>query len=226
MKDKRILLTKDIQDIYTKVVNTYLLRGYSIHVNSMSGCFSNEIARVDVTDGKDIYRITLNSGYKSEYTKNIYYYIQTITLITEKFENKASAVKMGEHSTIWSGKGIVVCSKTWFGVGDKGKAWTDSLKYAVDCYNKACERSKIENISKNYYGATEKEMNLSDATRAKVADICRRTKGYMRIKDNDVDRFVITTYAGSGRKLYTVYFTPNSRKNRLLVGTTDRKEYR
>jgi len=213
MKDKRILLTKDIQDIYTKVVNTYLEKGYTIHIGSMSGMCSNEVSRIDVTNGKDVYRIMLKTDSYTDFSSEIYFYTRKAILTVEKYENKANIVKMGDCH-LWSDKSKVVCSKEWYGIGDKNKAWTDSIEYSYECYKKACERSK----NKPYYDK-ENTINLTDTTRAKVVDIVRHTKGYMRIKDSDIYKVKIET-ARSGRKEYIVYF--NNGKNALTIANTRR----
>lgn len=210
MKDKRILLTKDIQDIYTKVVNTYLEKGYTIHISSMSGMCSNEVSRIDVTNGKDVYRIMLRTDRYTDFSDN-YFYTRKAVLTVEKYENKASIIKMG-GCHLWSDKSKVICSKEWYGVDTEDKAWTDYIEYAKECYDKACKRS----VNKPYYDK-ENTINLTDTTRAKVADIVRHTKGYMRIKDSDIYKVKIETLR-SGRKEYIVYFSNG--KNALTIAKT------
>ena len=46
----KIYKTKDINELFTKVVNKYLAKGYVFNLNTMSGS-QGEIAKVDLTNG-------------------------------------------------------------------------------------------------------------------------------------------------------------------------------
>lgn len=68
MKNKRqgvILTYTDINEEYTSVVAGYLRRGYIINTATFNG-HEDEIAHIDVTDGKKVVRILLKEFFEKE----------------------------------------------------------------------------------------------------------------------------------------------------------------
>lgn len=52
----------DIQDFYTKVLNSYLTEGYTVNITSMSGS-QGEDAKIDLVKGDYVVRILADSEY-------------------------------------------------------------------------------------------------------------------------------------------------------------------
>ncbi len=48
-----------INAIYTKTVSEWLSKGYTINAGTMSGSQTGEIAHIDLTDGRSVYRIVM-----------------------------------------------------------------------------------------------------------------------------------------------------------------------
>lgn len=65
----------DINKIFTETVNNYLNNGFTIYCNTMSGS-QGEIAKVDLTNGTELYRIMLVNIYSWEDNFDTRYSIQ------------------------------------------------------------------------------------------------------------------------------------------------------
>lgn len=216
MTDNRVLLAKDIEDIYTKVVNSYLEKGFYINIGTMSGSQSGEMAKVDVTNGKDVYRIALLRDIWTSEDMDNYPYCSgnKIALSVEKFEGKAQN-KMEHFNTLWNGQGKSICLTEWFELGsNKYTAYTNNLNFACECQMLNLKRREARGNVYSYTKTKTKTFNLSDKQRAIVADMCRHTRGYMKIKDSDIDRLDMSYY--TREKAFTVYFSNG--KPSLTIG--------
>ena len=58
------MLRKDIENVYTDTIKDYLNKGYRIYYSAMGGS-QGEIAKIDLTNDKEVIRILL--GSKSEH---------------------------------------------------------------------------------------------------------------------------------------------------------------
>lgn len=56
---KRKMKFADINIAYTKTVNEWFSMGYTINAGTMNGSQTGEIAHIDLTDGRNIYRIVM-----------------------------------------------------------------------------------------------------------------------------------------------------------------------
>lgn len=80
----------DIQDFYTKVLNSYLAKGYMVNIRSMRG-LQGEDARIDLVKDGQIVRIAHNTAYDINFRE--YYTVKVLG-----FEDYGSDV-------YWNGRG-------------------------------------------------------------------------------------------------------------------------
>lgn len=203
MKD--IVLVKDIMDIYTRIVESYIKKGYMISIASSHGVSNNQICKTDFTDGKSVYRIFLS--YDTDFEDHIY--LRNIILTVEMFEGRAETNKFRDDGILWDGKGKLLCKKEWYGVDYQETTYTSNKVFAIECYETRCKRAR----TKDGIFSKDRDLILTDKSRRIIRDICRKTRGYMKINDNDIARLEIRTF--NEDRYYTAYF--NNGKRSLMI---------
>ena len=201
-----IILANGIMNNYSNKVAEYMSKGLRIHVNSMSGS-QGEVAKIDLTDGKDVYRISLTRECSyGDFYGDIY------QMTVERFDDMAQEKNLDNfHCTIWNGKGDTVEEKRWFSVGNDRQAFTDNLEEAQEMHEKNFRRWKERQDSMSKVT----EINLTDERVAFIKNICRRFRGYGKIKNSDIESLEkIFEYNGF---YYKVKFADSTHKNSLVI---------
>ena len=103
----------DICKRYTEIVADYLTKGYMINVKTMRGMQSNEVAKVDVTDGKEYIRVLLENfnEYNSDRKLGEIFISYNITRI------KVGRIKNSEAWTIWNNELDVIFTEDFYRIG-------------------------------------------------------------------------------------------------------------
>ena len=199
-----ITLLKDLEKAFTEMVSEYIAKGMMIHLNSMSGT-QGEKAKVDLTDGKDVYRIRLEreSCFDDEFWGD------KMVLIVEKHSG-ADKKDLDNWDTIWNNKGEEVYRKEWFSVSNRrNKAFVETLEEARECTRKQRDRYHSRLVDKDV-----KEIKVIGEDRlTALRDICRNRKGYARIKRCHIDK--LTKCSTAYRTSYIVSF--NNGKKDLVI---------
>lgn len=207
-----IILTKELNKAFTEVVNGYLATGMTIHVNSMSG-HQGEMAKVDLSDGTDVYRINMTDESCYGEGKNEFHG-RKVVITVEKFEGKDQSDGFRAFDTLWTGKGEQVgAPMEWYELGNNRKAWTDSIEYAGECQMKHYNR--LDARDDHRWRDKEQEIRMdSEEQRTFVRDMCRQHRGYGRIKRAEITKLTKTVWS-DGSRAYKVYF--NNGKNALVI---------
>lgn len=125
----------EINKIYTQKVMEYLNKGYVINCGSLSG-HQGEIAKVDLTDGKEIIRIYIDEVYNYTTNKAIIIYVGRSTDDVEPNQNDG-------WGTIWNSKLEILSKDVFYQLGSRGSSrgsdWYGTLDEA-----RACEKLRNE----------------------------------------------------------------------------------
>lgn len=199
-----IILVKDLEQVFTNMVNEYIAKGMTIHVNSMSGS-QGEKAKVDLTDGKDVYRIRI----ERESSHDDEFWGDKMVIIVERHSG-ADKKDLDNWDTIWNGRGEEIYRREWFSVSSRNhKAFVETLEEARECTRKQRDRYKSRRIKDD-----GKEIKIIGEDKLTVIrDMCRTHKGYARIKRCHIERLVKDQTSYGTR--YVVSF--NNGKNDLVI---------
>lgn len=199
----RVIFEADIEKAFSEKVQEYMEKGLTIHVGSMSGS-QGEIAKVDFADGKDVYRIRLHSEtYLDESCQTF----DMCQITVEKHEGQAST-NFRRWDTIWNGRGEVVEEISWFKVSDNKGAYVSSLEEIREICTLQMERWKRK--SRRDKNVRELNMN-SEERRTVIRDICRKHKGYARVKRAHIHQVFV------GHRYLEVVFTEDCGKLPLMI---------
>ena len=82
---------KDINKHFTDIVKEYMDNGFIVNAQTMSSLSTDEVCKVDLTDGKDIYRILLEDIHKhyEEYDdEGMFLYVDSFRLTVRKYSGR------------------------------------------------------------------------------------------------------------------------------------------
>lgn len=197
----RVIFEADIEKVFSEKVQEYMEKGFTIHVGSMCGS-QGEIAKVDLSDGTDVYRVYLYSDMARDNEHKLKTY-DVCVLAVEKHEGKANTNLRG-YDTIWNGRGEVVEKITWFKVSDRAYVSSEEIK---EISALRWKRWKSRENAKNV-----RELNMdSEERRTIIRDICRKHKGYMRVKRAHIHQVFV------GHRYLEVIFTEDCGKLPLTI---------
>ena len=135
----------DINKIFTETVNNYLNNGFTIFCNTMRGS-QGEIAKVDLTNGTELYRIMLVEIYSWE----------------DGFGKNGYSIKVGKYQ-----ESLDKINNLWLEAFD-GTIWNNQLEIVSErkfilLNNKMSNKYYVEEGSEEYIKAIEKHQNRIDS---------------------------------------------------------------
>lgn len=157
-----------------------------IHPYTMGGS-QGEVAKVDMTDGKDVYRVILRTGTDWNET----FHADTMYIEVRKYEGVAFDPY---HDILWADDGEVLDTRTWYRIGaDRYASKLNYLKWRdVMTARRASQRTKGIRTLK-----TAPEVILRAV---------RKVAGYKRVKAEDIKCLRVQERC-NGRKRYIIDFT-------------------
>lgn len=159
----------EINRIYTEKVTEWMAKGYSINVKTMKGS-QGEIARIDLTNGKDIVRIFVDTGYRRG--------CDTIEIIVGRVNDVKPYVN--NNDIIWNNKLNIIEQTTLYEVGH-GSGWYGTESDCVAAREKRNKRYKNRKILSYRKDVTELPKRKEICCRA-----IKKLKGFKRIKIDDI----------------------------------------
>lgn len=115
------MLFKEINQKYTELVAGFMAHGYYINSATMSGSQSNEIASVDLTDGKEIIRVCMEECDREieENGRRHYGRIEGVRIfagkVTDEYIRPNGTGRLG--FTIWNDRLEVITEEYFYEVG-------------------------------------------------------------------------------------------------------------
>lgn len=177
---------KDINKLFTDKMLEYINQGYTVNSSTMSGT-QGELAKVDLTNGKEIIRLYLDHRCS---VKNNYLYF-----IAERFTGKKYLTRFDR--TIWNGNGEKVFEKRF--------AEVERDKYYIDENNEEYKTIKAKQADRaqfrNYCPYKTKRINnkKADLIAYKLVKKFPKTKS---IKPRDIES--VTKHEYTNRAKYYV----------------------
>lgn len=169
---ERVLLMSDIDMIFTQKLNELLSKGLRIHTLPMGGS-QGDRARVYLTDGKDVYQLSVKIGMME--IDGHLDICDVISITLEKHENKI------HHSTIWENEGETIEEIIHYKIGRNKH---DNVYGTLEQY-----KSLIDKKYKRYYSREIKRYQKIKPTE-KILNILKNHKGYKRVKLEEVETII------------------------------------
>lgn len=165
----KIYRTKDINELFTKVVNKYLAQGLSVNLNTMSGS-QGEIAKVDLTDGEHIYRINIDKEHDFENC------IDTIKITVKEYETNEKRID-DSWITLWNNKGLLIECINFYEIDRYGyaDAYTTDIEFIRECKEK--RKTRINSSKKREIKVDKKKV---------CKNIVNNHKGYKSVRPSEI----------------------------------------
>ena len=185
----------DINKRYTEIVTEYLSKGYIINTATMSGS-QGEFAKIDLTNGKEIIRVLLDSfhDYRNE--------VDGFDIIVGK-----SADKVDVHgndrlgNTIWNKNLEVIETIRFYELGRGiGNDYYGTMEEAKEASELRYARWYNQKVEKTQYTPSARAMEIAK-------QIVREKMGYQRITASEVKltkdkRGYTVSYKGKSYRLH------------------------
>lgn len=191
---------EQINKRFTETVAEWMAKGYTFNTATMDG-HQGEIAKVDLTDGKEIIRINLatdsepwfrvgEKGYKLEGVQ------LTVGRITDRITPNSSST----WDTAWTSRMEILTSETFYEIGRgsrDGSKWYGSRAEAMAQQDKQWERYKAR--------FTEKRTEMTGRAFAIVLPYIRRQPRCKSVALSEIEKVTkVRSESRSGRK-FTQY---------------------
>jgi hypothetical protein len=162
----------DINKKFAVAVTDYMSKGYTINTSSMSGS-QGEVAKIDLTNGKEIIRVLLRcfTDYRND--------VEGYEIIVGKNTNDVKPNRSDRWGTIWNGDLEVVETIRFYQISrdnDDRYGTYDEAKSASDLRNARWEARHI-------YSKTE---DITDKAMAIAKKYIRRKLGVKRIYESRI----------------------------------------
>ena len=187
---------KELSQIFTNVVQSYLDSGFMIWMSGCSGSQGEEM-KIDLSNdnGKTVYRVWMDKVrlYGSEIREKYNVYdIDTVQIFVKKYDIKYAG------QTLWMKEGTQVECYTYYLIDERKDVYVSNL-------NDFVELSGIQNIRRDvrysmYY--SNKERKLSNSSFKAALKVARKEKGYKSILLKD-----ITEVTRDNKGYYTISFS-------------------
>lgn len=162
------MFRKDIENLYTDTVREYLDNGYRIYYSTMGGS-QGEIAKIDLTNDKEIIRILLES--KNEcYMDNpidLNYFAIIVGRNTDKLIGDTF------FDTIWNGHLELISELRIYKIGRKDNSFFGTKQEAIDAMLKYYERLKFRSFD---WVEERVELNSDEAKKIVLPFVKRQYK--------------------------------------------------
>lgn len=167
------MFRKDIEKIYTDTLTEYINKGYRINSNTMSGS-QGEIAKIDLTNDKEIIRIMLNRGtnfggrYWTDYIK------LTVGRNTDKLRDDYMDIIWNEHLEI-------ISEISFYKIGHNGDYY-GTKEEAIEAMKKSYDRIKNRVVIRNT------EIILPDTAKEIVLPFLRKQYKCKSIRIDEINK--------------------------------------
>lgn len=189
----------EINKRFTEIVNKYLNDGYYFNTSTMSG-HQGEIVKADLTNGKDIIRIFIESHYNQEF--KIYgdrCTSDTINIVVGRYTDTNCVTPNdipNNLNTIWNNSLEIIKEEVFYAIG-RYSNWYGTADEAYKRHNIAFDRWR-NNVESNCVDYTD-----NDKAKSIVLKYLKKKKGFKSVKLSDITR-IYRIYKKSGGVRYEV----------------------
>ena len=176
----------EINKIFTANVSDYIAKGYVINSGSMGG-HQGEIAKVDLTDGKEIIRVLVVKKYVD--------YAEIVSVVVGRCMDKVMPNSDNAWSIVWNDNLKILSCFEFYKIGNGG--WYGSK----EMYNEQCRISRERRCNRHVDGVLR-----FDSVKAKkiVLPFVKRQNGCKSVNVSDIDSICKCVDSSNGKAEYVV----------------------
>lgn len=191
----------DINKRFTEIVAEYIANGYTINTDTMGGCQSGSLANVDLTDGKELIRVFVE-------TKSVWddfdackengmewFAYDEVSVVAGRCTDNVRINKR-KNDIVWNHHLEIISCDTFYKIGGYHSDFYGTKEDSQNQQRKSRERHKNEKYE------TRKEKVFPAYANAIVLPFMKRQKGCKTIKLSDIERVIKEEY--EGKKTYYV----------------------
>lgn len=182
----------DIENLFTAKVNEMLDAGLRINTNTMKGSQTGEVAKVDFTNGKDIFRVALTV----EYTYNTYNRKQfggdKYSVTVRKYSNQQRYINASfntSNGALWNSDGEEIFRKEYFEIEQAAKNYSYDTRKNMWYVDNIEEAQRITEKQWDRFNADEdiNERRLPDKYKPIALKYIKRQPRMSRTTLEDID---------------------------------------
>ena len=185
------MFRKDIEKAFTDKVAEYFARGYNIYYTSMGG-HQGELAKVDLTNGKEIIRIFLDSN--NEYSvkvENRHIDLRYISLIVGRCVDKN--VRIGcRYDTIWNERLEVISETRFYEIGRRDNNFFGTREEAI-----AATLKRYSRYGKEHWG--KDDIVFDDKAKSIVLSFVKKQHKCKSVTPKQIEQVRKTVYYRNGK---------------------------
>jgi len=168
----------EINKKYTEKVASYMAMGYTINTATMSGS-QGEIAHIDLTNGKEIIRVMLESKSEHEIDreKEKWYSFDVTQIVVGRCTDKVTPNSDDTWQTLWNSHLEIISCEKFYKIGRNG--FYGTKEESMNQQKKHIERYRANHI--------KNEKVFSDSAKEIVLPFMKRQPKCKSIKVSDIE---------------------------------------
>lgn len=169
----------DINQKFTAKVAEYIAKGYTINTATMSGS-QGEVAHVDLTDGKQVVRVLLDSFTEHDSFNSL----SGLEIVVGTPADKVVPYDTVRYNTIWNNRLEVIESERFYEIGSskrRGNTFYGTKAEAEQAEALSVERYKAKSKTSPYIDLTDRYLPLAVSIVKKRTGCTRVQKANVRI---------------------------------------------
>ena len=186
----------EINKKFTAKVAEYIAQGWTINAGTMNGS-QGEIAKVDMTNGKDVIRVMLGTDYTHDHIGNRFYCFDKVQLIVGRPERPIRVNESRDYDTIWNNHLDVIYCEDFYKIGRNRPEWYGTKEETMAAQDKNLER---------YIARQESPEQLPDKAKAIILPMIRRMPKCKSVTVREIGpviKSVVTRRNGQDTTRYT-----------------------
>lgn len=186
----------EINKKFTAKVAEYIMQGWTINAGTMNGS-QGEIAKIDLTDGKDVIRVMLDTEYTHDHIGNRFYCFDKVQLIVGRPERPIRVNESRDYDTIWNNRLDVIYCEEFYKIGRGRPDWYGTKEETMAAQDKNLER---------YIARQESPEQLPDKAKAIILPMIRRMPKCKSVTVREIGpviKSVVTRRNGQDTTRYT-----------------------
>ena len=183
----------DINEMFTETVRGYIEKGYVFNSATMSG-HQGEIAKVDLTDGKEIVRVVLNKGCDVGVVRGFHCSLDVVSLVVGRCSDNVKPNISNGWAIIWNDKLEVISKVDWYQIGNK--YWYTTKENA--------EKQRDVMLDRHLIRYVDDDVVFGDEAKKAVLPFVRRQSGCRTAKISDIEKVYKCLNSWTGKNEYVV----------------------
>ena len=181
------MIRKDIENVYTDTIKEYLDKGYRIYYSTMGGS-QGEIAKIDLTNDKEVIRILLDSKTENyrEHPIHKYMNLDYLTIIVGRNTDKLWGDSFSD--IIWNEHLELISEIRFYKIGRRNNSFFGTKQEAIDAMCKYYERFDFRDLY------SRDEIIFSDKAKEIILPWVKRQKKCKSVNVKQIDEVKKVVY--------------------------------